>query len=206
MYHGEKFNSITHLIGIIFGIAATSILVTMGALKNDAYRIVGFSVYGAMMIILYTMSTLYHSFKDEKLKNIFMKLDHISIYLMIAGTYTPFALLAIKGVWGWAVLIIIWVLAVFGIVQELLIAHKTRAISLITYMAMGWLAIFVLKRLSENLPFAAIIWMIGGGLLYTVGFLFYLFDEKIKHGHGIWHLFVLGGTVCHFACLVGYLA
>ena len=206
MYYGEKFNSITHLIGIIFGIAATSILVTMASLKADAYRIVGFSVYGAMMIILYTMSTLYHSFKDEKLKNIFMKLDHISIYLMIAGTYTPFALLAVKGIWGWTLLAVIWFLAIFGIVQELLIAHRTRVVSMVVYLVMGWLVVSVFKTLAANLPLGALLWTIGGGVLYTGGFLFYLFDEKIKHGHGIWHLFVLGGTVCHFACLVGYLA
>lgn len=206
MYHSERFNSISHLIGVAFAIAATSILVTTAILKADASRIVGFSVYGAMMIILYTMSTLYHSFKDERLKKTFMQFDHLSIYLMIAGTYTPFTLIALQGAWSWTILIVIWSLALFGIAQELWIGHRTRKISLVTYLLMGWLMVVAFEPLAANLPRPALLWVVGGGLLYTVGFVFYLFDDRIKHGHGIWHLFVLGGTIAHFACLVGFLA
>lgn len=206
MYKGEKFNSISHLIGVIFGVAATSILVTTAVLKADAYRIIGFSVYGTMLVILYTMSTLYHSFQNERVKKVFMLLDHLSIYLMIAGTYTPITLIAMRGVGGWTILIVIWCLALFGIIQELLIGHKTRKLSLITYLAMGWLIVTALHPLMESISSGALSWLVAGGLFYTVGVVFYLNDEKIKHGHGIWHLFVLGGTICHFACLIGYLA
>jgi len=206
MYHGEKFNSITHLIGIIFAIAAASILITMAALKEDAHRIVAFSVYGGMMILLYSMSTLYHSFKDDKIKNVFQQFDHMSIYLMIAGTYTPFTLIALKGALGWTILAVIWSLAVIGIVQEFFLAHRTRKLSFTLYLGMGWLVLVTMKPLAQALPWMALFWVVLGGLLYTVGFVFYLLDDKIKHGHGIWHLFVLGGTISHFACLVGYLA
>ncbi len=206
MYHGEKFNSISHLVGVVFAVAATSILVTMASMKGDPYRVVGFSIYGAMMIILYTASTLYHSFKDEKIKKIFMQLDHVSIYLMIAGTYTPITLVALRGVWGWTIFGVIWGLALFGVIQELWIGHKTRKVSLVTYILMGWLMLVAIKPSVEALPVPALLLILAGGLLYTGGFVFYLYDEKIKHGHGIWHLFVLAGSITHFASLVGYLS
>lgn len=206
MYHGEKFNSISHLIGAAFAIAASSILITMAALKSDVSRIVGFSIYGAMMISLYTISTLYHSIKQSPVKDFLRKLDYLSIYLMIAGTYTPFTLIVLKGVWSWTILGIIWGLAFIGMLQEIIIGKKTRKLSILIYVLMGWLIVVATKPMLESLPIGAIIWLVLGGLFYTAGVGVFVYDEKIKHGHGIWHLFVLAGSICHFACLVGYVS
>lgn len=203
MYEGEKFNTISHLIGAAFAIAAASILITLSVIKGDTYKIVGFSIYGAMLVLLYTISTIYHGMSGE-MKEFFRRLDYISIYLMIAGTYTPFTLVTLKGAWGWSILGTIWTLAFIGIIQELLFGKKTRRYSVILYLLMGWVIVVATKPMIENLPIGAIIWLFLGGVSYTVGVLAFIFDEKIKHGHGIWHIFVLLGTICHFASLVGY--
>ncbi len=206
MYHGEKFNSISHLVGAAFAVAAATILITLGIMKGDVWKIIGFAVYGAMMVFLYTTSTIYHSIKEGKAKDFFRRLDYLSIYLMIAGTYTPFTLITLQGTWGWTILGIIWGLAFLGIMQELLIGKKTRILSLIIYTLMGWLIVVATKPMIEKLPQAGIYWLVAGGLFYTFGIIVFVFDEKIRHGHGIWHLFVLAGSVCHFASLVGYVA
>ena len=203
MYHGEKLNSITHLLGAVFAVVATSILITLATMKGDVWRIVGFSIYGSMMIFLYSTSTIYHSIQG-RWKNLFRQLDYISIYLMIAGTYTPFTLVTLSGLWGWTILAIIWGLALIGIFQEILIGKKTRKISLLLYTLMGWLIVVATKPLLERLAMAGFWWLVAGGIFYTLGIFVFIFDEKIKHGHGIWHLFVLSGTICHFACLIGY--
>lgn len=206
MYHGERFNSITHLIGVVFAIAAASILITMAVLKADTSRIIGFSVYGGMMVVLYTISTLYHSIQHGPAKNIFRRLDHLSIYLMIAGTYTPFTLIILKGIWSWTILLTVWGLALIGILQEILIGKKTRKLSILIYILMGWLIVVATRPMLEGLPLGGVIWLVLGGLFYTAGILVFVYDEKIKHGHGIWHLFVLAGSISHFACLVGYVS
>jgi len=204
MYHGERFNSISHLVGAAFAVAATSILVTLAVIKGDIWKIVGFGVYGGMMVFLYLTSTLYHSLKQGPVKEFFRQLDYLSIYLMIAGTYTPFTLITLNGIWGWTILGVIWGLAFLGILQEILIGKKTRALSLVIYTLMGWLIVVATNPMFEKLPTEAIYWLFAGGLFYTLGIFVFIVDEKIKHGHGIWHLFVLAGTVCHFACLIGY--
>lgn len=206
MYHGERFNSITHLIGVVFAIAAASILITMAVLKADTSRIIGFSVYGGMMVVLYTISTIYHSIQHGPAKNIFRRLDHLSIYLMIAGTYTPFTLIILKGIWSWTILLTVWGLALIGILQEILIGKKTRKLSILIYILMGWLIVVATRPMLEGLPLGGVIWLVLGGLFYTAGILVFVYDEKIKHGHGIWHLFVLAGSISHFACLVGYVS
>ncbi len=204
MYQGEKFNTITHLMGVVFALVATSILITMAGLKGDVWKIVGFSIYGAMMIFLYSISTIYHWVKNPSVKDLFRRLDHISIYLMIAGTYTPFTLVVLTGVWRWTIFGVIWGLAVIGILQEMMIGKKNRIISLIIYILMGWLITVATGPMLEHLSAEGFRWLVAGGLFYTTGVGIFVFDEKIKHGHGIWHLFVLAGTICHFACLVGY--
>lgn len=206
MYHGERFNSITHLIGVVFAIAASSILITMAVLKADTSRIIGFSIYGGMMVVLYSISTLYHSIQHVPVKNIFRRLDHLSIYLMIAGTYTPFTLIILKGVWSWTILLTVWGLAIIGILQEILIGKKTRKLSILIYVLMGWLIVIATRPMLEGLPLGGVIWLVLGGLFYTAGILVFVYDEKIKHGHGIWHLFVLAGSISHFACLIGYVS
>ncbi|MEY4616484.1 MAG: hypothetical protein RJB66_1444 [Pseudomonadota bacterium] len=156
------------------------------------------------MVLLYTVSTLYHSLQGRA-KKIFKKLDHIAIYLLIAGTYTPFCLIALKGALGWGLLITNWGLALLGITYELTLAKHTRIPSMIIYVVMGWMIVLALKPLALALSLAGMAWLTIGGLLYTGGIFFFLFDDKIKHFHGIWHLFVLGGSTCQYLCIALYL-
>ncbi|WP_415061661.1 PAQR family membrane homeostasis protein TrhA [Bdellovibrio sp.] len=204
MYHGERFNSITHLIGAALSVAGASVLITLASIHGDVWKIVSSSVYGGMLVLLYTVSTLYHSIPGRT-KKILQKLDHIAIYLLIAGTYTPFTLITLRGPWGWWLFGINWSLALIGIIYELTLAHRTRTPSLIIYVLMGWLVLAAMGPLTAALPTAAIVWLALGGLLYTGGIGFFLFDEKKKHFHGIWHLFVLGGSACQYFCVLLYL-
>ena len=204
IYHGERFNSITHLLGTAFAVAGSSVLITLASLTGDVWKTVGTSVYGGTLVLLYLISTLYHSFQGRA-KDIFRKLDHMAIYLLIAGTYTPFTLITLHGPWGWWLFGINWGLAVFGIIFELTLAHKTRIPSLITYVVMGWLIVFAMKPLMASLPPRGLVWLASGGIIYTAGIGFFLFDEKVKHFHGIWHLFVLGGSICQYFCILFYL-
>ncbi|WP_419144693.1 PAQR family membrane homeostasis protein TrhA [Bdellovibrio bacteriovorus] len=204
MYHGERFNSITHLIGAALSVAGTSVLITLATITGDIWKIVATSVYGGMLVLLYTISTLYHSFQGRS-KQIFQKLDHIAIYLLIAGTYTPFTLITLRGPWGWWLFGINWALALLGITYELTLSHRTRIPSMIIYVLMGWLVVVAMKPLTAALPATGIFWLALGGLLYTGGIGFFLYDEKVKHFHGIWHLFVLGGSACQYFCILFYL-
>ena len=205
MYHGERFNSYTHLVGTLLAAAGAATLITLAATKGDAMRIVSFSVYGAALFLLYFLSTLYHSVRGRA-KIVFRKLDHVAIYLMIAGTYTPFALVTLHGAWGWTLFGTIWGLAVLGIVQELCLARGARVLSLAIYVLMGWLAIVALVPLFRALSWSGMAWLVGGGLLYTVGIVFYVYDERFRHWHGIWHLFVMAGSAVHFTAIVLFVA
>lgn len=205
MYHGEKFNSISHLIGALLACAGVSFLLAVAIDKNDILKIVGFSVYGGMMVALYMISTIYHSTKG-KLKDFFRQMDYISIYLMIAGSYTPIALIVLNGFWGWLLFGIIWGLAVIGIFQEMMLGKKTRRYSILIYLLMGWLILIAIKPLVNSLPTGGLWWLVSGGLFYTFGVGFFLLDEKYKHFHGFWHLCVLAGSICQFICLYIYVA
>jgi hemolysin III len=205
VYKGERFNSISHLIGVVLALIGVSALLTISILKGDPWRIVGFGIYGLAMITLYTISTLYHSLK-EPLKSFFQRLDHLSIYLMIAGSYTPFTLLVLEGAWRWSIFGVVWGLAILGMSQELLIGRKTRKLSLIIYVLMGWLIVVAIEPMIKILPMSGLIWLSVGGALYTGGIVFYVIDDKMKHAHGIWHLFVLGGSISQFICLLRYVA
>lgn len=173
-------------------------------MRGDIWQIVSTSIYGGTLIFLYSISTLYHSVQGKK-KLILQKLDHIAIYLLIAGTYTPFTLVTLHGPWGWWLFGINWTLAVLGIIFELTLAHRTRVPSLIIYVVMGWLVMVAIKPLMEALPMGGLVLLSGGGILYTGGIIFYLFDEKIRHFHGIWHLFVLAGSLTQYLCILLYL-
>lgn len=203
MYKGERFNSISHLIGFILAFAGATALITIALNKGDMWRIIGFTVYGVMMVLLYSVSTIYHSTKG-RLKVIFQQLDYISIYLMIAGSYTPFTLITLRGVWGWWLFGAVWGLALIGIIQEIILGKKTRKYSLMIYPLMGWLIVIAVKPLMESLSTAGFWWLAAGGLSYTFGIVFFLLDEKVKHFHGIWHLCVLAGSICQFMCLLLY--
>ncbi|WP_413583476.1 PAQR family membrane homeostasis protein TrhA [Bdellovibrio sp. HCB288] len=204
MYQGERFNSISHLVGAVLAVAGTSVLVTLASVQGDLIKIVSTSVYGGMLVLLYTISTLYHSFQGRA-KKILQKLDHMAIYLLIAGTYTPFTLITLHGPWGWWLFGINWTLAVIGIIFELTLSHRTRIPSMVIYVVMGWLIVFAMKPLTENLDPRGLVLLTTGGILYTGGIAFFLFDEKVKHFHGIWHLFVMAGSISQYFCILYYL-
>jgi hemolysin III len=205
MYKGEWFNSISHLIGAVAALVGLVIVVVVAAQQGDPWKIVSFSVYGFTLFSLYTISTLYHSVQGRA-KRIFRKLDHLSIYFLIAGTYTPFTLVTLRGVWGWTIFGIIWGLALFGLVLEALPQKGNRVLSMVVYVLMGWLVLVALKPLLAALPTAGFLWLLVGGICYTGGLAFFFFDEKVRHFHGIWHLFVLAGSICHYLTILFYVA
>ena len=205
MYYGERFNAISHMVGAVASIGALVTMVVIAAGTSDPYRVVGASVFGATLVLLYVISTLYHSVKGRS-KNVLQKFDHCAIYLLIAGSYTPYALVTLQGAWGWTLFGLIWGLAAFGIVQEVTISRKsqTRWLSLLIYLVMGWLVLIAIKPLIANLATAGLVWLVLGGLVYSIGVYWFINDEKIRHGHGIWHLFVLGCSLCMVISVVGW--
>lgn len=205
MYYGERFNGISHLVGTLLAITGLAVLVTRAGLEGDPWKVVSFSLYGATLVILYLVSTLYHSVRGRA-KAILQKCDHSAIYLLIAGSYTPFALVTLRGAWGWTLFGLSWGLAVFGIVQELTLGRRTRILSMILYVLMGWMVLVAIKPLVLTLSAGGLFWLALGGVLYSVGIYWFINDEKIRHGHGIWHLFVLGGSACQFVSVLFYVA
>jgi hemolysin III len=205
LHCGELFNSITHLMGTVLAAAGAAVLVVLAARLGDPWKIVSFSIYGATLFALYTLSTLYHSFRGE-VKRVFQKLDHCSIYLLIAGTYTPFTLVTLRGAWGWSLFGVIWGLAALGIAQEAWLGKGARILSLVIYVLMGWLSVIAVKPLLAALTPAGFAWLAAGGLFYTGGIIFYALDEKLRHGHGIWHMFVLAGSASHYLAILLYVA
>lgn len=206
MYQGERLNSITHLIGASLALAGLAVLVVSAGLKADPWKIVSFSIYGFTLFTLYVFSTLYHSLRG-KAKLVFQKLDHTAIYLLIAGTYTPFTLVTLRGAWGWTVFGVIWGLAIIGSTQDVLLKKRNHILSVSLYILMGWLALAIIRPLARILPAAGLIWLVAGGLLYTVGVIFYSLDPKVmKYSHGVFHFFVLGGSICHYLTIFLYVA
>jgi len=205
MYHGERFNSYSHLIGALLALAGAVVLIVVGALQGDVWKIVSFSIYGASLVLLYSFSTLYHSTRGGA-KRLFQKLDHNAIYLLIAGSYTPFTLVTLRGPWGWTLFGVIWGLAAVGMLQESLLGKRTRTLSLVIYVLMGWVALVAVVPLIEALTPAGFAWLAAGGVIYTLGIAFYLYDEKFKHWHGIWHLFVVAGSAVHYVAILLYVA
>lgn len=205
MYQGEWFNSISHLVGAVAALVGVVIVVVEAAQQGDPWKIVSFSVYGATLFSLYTISTLYHSLRGRA-KRIFRKLDHLSIYFLIAGTYTPFTLVTLRGAWGWTIFGIIWGLALVGIGLEALPQKGNRVLSVVVYVLMGWLVLVALEPLLQALPPAGFVWLLLGGIFYSGGLGFYMFDEKVRHFHGVWHLFVLAGSISHYVTILFYVA
>ena len=203
MYHGERFNSISHLVGATLALAGVVVLVTLASWKGDPWKIVSFSIYGASLFLLYTLSTLYHSLRGRA-KDIFRKLDHIAIYLLIAGTYTPLTLVTLRGAWGWSLFGIIWGLAITGIVVDSLHKQGSRTIQMVIYLLMGWLIVVAMYPLIQALPSGGLLLLVLGGVFYTSGMIFYGIDDRMKHAHGIWHLFVLAGSISHFLAMLLY--
>lgn len=174
---------------------------------GDAYRIVSSAIYGGSLIFLYGISTLYHSIRSHHAKAVLQKFDHCAIYLLIAGSYTPFTLTTLNGGWGWSLFGISWGLAIFGIIQEVTIGRKseTRILSLILYLLMGWLIIVAIYPLIHHMSAPGLFWLISGGLAYSIGIYWFINDEKIRHGHGIWHIFVMLGSLAQFICVYAYI-
>lgn len=206
MYYGEKLNSITHLIGAVLALIGFGALLTLSLQENNWRYIISFTVFGLTLILLYTMSTLYHSCHPPKLKKIFQKLDHVSIYLLIAGTYTPYMLVSLFEHNGLLMLALVWGLAIIGILLDVLIAKRIEWLQLIIYLAMGWICTLDYAGLKAALSDEGMLWLVTGGIAYTVGIIFYVLDDlnKLRHAHGIWHVFVLTGSICHFISIAGY--
>lgn len=199
---GEEIaNSITHGIGAALSIAGLVILVVLAALHGDVWHIVSCAIYGTSMIMLYTASTLYHSFQNPNVKRIMRILDHSSIYLLIAGTYTPFTLISLRGPWGWSLFGVIWGLAVTGIIFKLYFTGRFNKVSTVIYVLMGWIAVIAIKPMIDIIPFNGLALLFGGGLSYTLGVIFYVW-KKLPYHHAVWHLFVLGGTILHFFAIL----
>lgn len=207
MYYGEKFNSITHLIGAVLALVGLGALITLSIQQNNPRLIASFSVFGFTLVLLYSASTLYHSFKPPRLKRFFQKLDHVSIYLLIAGTYTPYMLVSLYDHGGLILLTWVWALALIGILLDIFSTTRNETLQVGIYLLMGWTCVVKFSELQTAISSPGIIWLTLGGAAYTLGVIFYVLDhlEKLKHAHGIWHVFVLVGSTCHFvsiACFV----
>ncbi|MCA1855213.1 hemolysin III family protein [Massilia oculi] len=205
MEHGERLNSVSHAFGTLLAAASGVYLIVVTARGGDPWKIVACSIYTLTLLAMYLASTLYHSMHGAARK-LLRKVDHCAIYLLIAGSYTPFTLVALRANVGWTLFGAVWALALFGIVQELLHASRTRLLSLVVYLSMGWLAVLAIGPLLDALGRTGFAWLAGGGVLYTVGVVFYATDHKLRHGHGIWHLFVLAGSACHYIAVLRYVA
>jgi hemolysin III len=199
----EIVNSLSHGAGVLFGIIALLLLVLKSVQMEDRLRVVTFSIYGASVIVLFLASTLYHAIPFPRAKSVLKVVDHCAIYLLIAGTYTPFLLLTLGDTVGAVLMVVIWGLAVAGIVFKLFYTGRFQTISLITYLAMGWLAIFASYELLANLPWNGIMLLLAGGIIYSLGTIFFAV-RRIPFNHAIWHLFVLGGCLCHFLAIYFY--
>lgn len=193
----EIANAITHGIGAVLAIAALVLLIVLSALHGTGWHIVSFSVFGVTLVLLYFASTLYHSLTHVKAKGVFHKFDHISIYLLIAGTYTPFCLTALRGWIGWTMFGIVWACAIAGAVFKAIDVGKRIKLSTALYVLMGWVILVAIKPLYETLPYDGFLLLIAGGVSYTIGTFFFI-RNQVKYNHSVWHLFVLGGSVLHF--------
>ena len=204
MYHGERFNAWTHLVGTLLAAVGAVWLIVLASLAGGAAKIVAVSIYGVTLTLLYAVSTLYHSVRAPKAKRVMRKLDHLSIYLLIAGSYTPFCLVTLDGAWGWTLFGIVWGLALVGMLQEIKPRSEARILSIVIYAVMGWIVLIAVGPLLRALGSEGFAWLVGGGVLYTVGIIFFAYDSRFRHWHGIWHLFVIGGSLLHYVAIMFY--
>jgi len=201
MYKGEFFNSISHLVAAFFTLIGISVLITLAAIEGEPVKIISFSIYGITLFLLYLSSTLYHSFQG-RVKVFFQRLDHLAIYLLIAGTYTPFALLAVKGITGWWLFGVVWSLAIIGMIVEYLPIKGPRVIPIVIYLIMGWACVFTLDEIMAGMTSSAFNLLVTGGLTYSVGIIFYVLGNWVNHMHGVWHLFVILGSLSHYFAIL----
>jgi len=203
MYYGERFNAWTHLVGALLALGGALWLLALAVASGDGWKVFGIAVYGATLVLLYSISTIYHSVRGRA-KAILRKLDHLSIYLLIAGSYTPFCLITLRGPWGWSLFGVVWTLALVGMLQEIKPRSEARVMSLLIYAVMGWIVLVAVNPLLASLGTAGFVWLATGGVFYTVGIIFFAFDERFRHWHGIWHLFVIAGSLMHFIAILFY--
>jgi hemolysin III len=196
MHHGERFNSITHLAGLGLALVGSVVLLQKASASGNSWMQASSAIFAVTMVLLYAASSLYHSTRGAA-KEVWAKVDHCAIYLLIAGTYTPFTLVTLHGTWGWALFGVVWALAGIGIIKELWVGRETIP-SLPLYVLMGWAALAAAVPLVQRLPGQGLGWLLLGGVLYTLGIPFYVKSDHWRHAHGVWHLFVLGGTAAHF--------
>ena len=205
MYYGEKFNAWSHLVGAVLAFAGAIWLLVMASLHGDVWKVVSMAIYGVTLVTLYSASTVYHSVRGRA-KVIMQKVDHFSIYLLIAGSYTPFCLVTLRGPWGWTLFGVVWGLAVIGILQEIKPRSEARIMSIVIYAVMGWIVLVAVKPLMAALGTAGFTWLAAGGALYTIGIIFFAYDTRFRHWHGIWHLFVIAGSLLHFVAICFYVS
>ena len=207
MYHGERLNSVSHLIGGVLALIGLGALLTVGIQLRDPWIVGSFAVFGISLVLLYTMSTLYHSFHPPALKDLFQLLDHVAIYLLIAGTYTPYMLVSLREGNGFLILGMIWSLALAGILSEVFLSGRlVKFGQMVIFLGMGWTCAFDFASLRVALPEAGLWWLTAGGIAYTGGVVFYVLDlmNRLTHAHGTWHFFMLTGSTCHFVSVIGY--
>ncbi|HKB57661.1 MAG TPA: hemolysin III family protein [Lacunisphaera sp.] len=196
----ELLNRLTHALGAAFSAAGLVLLVVFSVLHGDAWHVVSTAIFGVTLVLLYTSSTLYHSFRSERTRQVLQKFDHAAIFLLIAGTYTPFVLVTLRGPWGWSLFGVVWGLAIVGVTLKFWFAGRFRLSSTLIYLAMGWLVLVALKPLLAALPAGGFRLLVAGGLCYTGGAVFYLW-KRLPYHHAVWHLFVLAGSACHWAAV-----
>ena len=199
----EIANSITHGIGLLLSISGLVLLIVVACIRSSIWHIVSFSIFGVGMILVYTSSTLFHSFKNVKVKSILNIIDHSAVYILIAATYTPFTLVTLRGPWGWSIFGVVWGAAIAGIILKVFFIGRYRILSTLLYVAIGWVLLFAIRQLYLNLPTPGFWLLLAGCFTYSIGVVFFLW-RKLPFGHSIWHLFVLGGTICHFFAIILY--
>lgn len=199
----ELANGITHGIGLVLSIAGLIALVVLSVMRGNAWHIAGCTTFGVTLVLLYAASTVYHTFHTPRLKRILKILDHTAIYLLIAGTYTPFTLVNLRGFWGWTLFSLVWGLSVFGILWKVFQVERYQIVSTTVYLAMGWVVLIAIKPVMSAVPLSGILWLVAGGLFYTVGVLFFAL-KRLPYNHAIWHVFVLAGSTCHFFAVIFY--
>jgi hemolysin III len=204
MERENPINSITHLVGAVAALAGAALLIVFASREGDAWKIVSVSVYGATLFMLFLFSTLYHAFQG-KTKSLLQKFDHIAIYLLIAGTYTPISLVSLHGALGWSIFAAVWSLALLGIVLDSIPSQRRRTIQMLIYLTMGWICMIALDPLMASLSAEGFYWLLAGGLFYTLGVAFYVLGEKRPYCHTVWHLFVLAGSASHYVTVFFYI-
>ncbi len=199
----EHANALTHGIGLVLVLVAVPILIVLAVTSANVWRVVGVSIYGTTLVSLYTASTMYHAVRHPPAKRVLRILDHAAIYLLIAGTYTPFTLVNLRGAWGWTLFGLVWALALFGIIWKVVRVERHEVVSTMLYVAMGWLVVIAVRPLSRAIPIGGLAWLLAGGLAYTLGVAFFG-ASRLRFNHAVWHLFVLAGSTCHYVAVMRY--